>query len=74
MLIAALDNTEVKEEGINDDSCLLVTLDACVPVNPSGLSNAVLGGLLAVKNGVMAEDILLESDVDGAGRLFSKLE
>ena len=72
VLSPALDNAEIKEEGINDDSCLLVTLDACVPVTPSGLSKAVLGGLLA-KSDVMAEDILLESDVVGAGGVFSML-
>lgn len=72
VLSAVLDNAEIKEEGINDDSCLLVTLDAGVPVNPSELSNAVLGGLLA-KNDVMAEDILSESDVVGAGGVFSML-
>lgn len=70
VLIATLDNGETKEEFTNDDSCLLVTLDACVPVTPSGLSKAVLGGLRA-KNDVMAEDILLESDVVGAGGVFS---
>ena len=35
VLSAVLDNAEIEEEGINDDSCLLVTLDACVPVTPS---------------------------------------
>ena len=73
VLSAALDKADIKEEGVNDDSCLLVALDAGVPVNPSELSNAVLGGLLA-KNDVMAEDILLESDVVGAGDVFSMLE
>ena len=70
VLSATLDSAESKEE---DDSFLLVTLDDCVPVTPSGLSKAVLGGLLA-RNDVMAEDILLESDVVGAGGVFSMLE
>ena len=73
VLCATLDNAESKEEVTNDDSFLLVTLDACVPVTPSGLSNAVLGGLLA-KNDVMTEDILLESDVVRAGGVLSMLE
>ena len=73
VLIAALDSAEINDEGINDDSSLLVTLDAGVPVNPAELGNAVLGGLLA-RDDVMAEDILLVSDVVRAGGVCSMLE
>lgn len=72
VFITTLDDAEVNVGDINDNSCLLVALEACALVDSDGLSKAAVAVLdvmpdLAAEDAVVSEGMLPEPDAVETG-------